>query len=67
MNPVDSMDEKFVEALARQAQLGMALDSFREDVLAAAREARAMVAELTVPADPAVRASQPMLHDMDHE
>lgn len=67
MNPVDRMDEKTVEALARQAQLDAALDGFREDVLAAAREARAMAAELTVPVDPAVRACQPMFHDTNHE
>jgi hypothetical protein len=49
----DDLDEQTVEALARAAGLDAAWEAHREDVLAAARRARALHRAMTAPGDPA--------------
>jgi hypothetical protein len=49
----DDLDEQTVEALARAAGLDAAWAAHRDDVLAAARRARALHRAMTAPGDPA--------------
>jgi hypothetical protein len=49
----DSMDEPAVEVLARAAGLDVAWAEFRDDVVQAARRARALRDAVAAPSDPA--------------
>jgi hypothetical protein len=54
------MDQATMELLARRAGLDRALKDFPEDVIAAAKQASASVADMKAPADPRAELWPPM-------